>query len=149
MKTMKMKSRVAIMGLAAVMCTFAVATPAFADQTWNSGFEFNLHSPSSDTGGSGWRQKDNNSPTFIWAKILSAPCQVFVDGSNDWGNSHQDCTVNGRAYLNQVGSFVINQNVNEWHYHQAELTGWVPWGNSYAKGEWSPDSYGSYPSINA
>lgn len=150
MKTMKMKFRAAIMGLAAVMCTFAVATPAFAAETGNSGFDFNLYSPGSDTGGSGWRQKDDTSPTFVWATTLTAPCQLYVDGSNDWGHSHQNCTVNDHANLYSTGSFVIHQNVHEWGYHQAELTSWLPWrGSSHAKGVWSPDSYGSYPSINA
>lgn len=149
MKTMKMKSRAAMMALAAVMCTFAVATPAFAGNTENRPYTFSLSSPSSDTGGSGWRNKDDTSPTFVWATTLTAPCQLFVDGSNDGGYSHRNCTVDGRAYLNYLGSFAIHQNVHEWGYRQAELTGWVPWGYSYTQGWWSPDSYGSYPSINA
>lgn len=105
------------------------------------------------TDGTGWRAKQDDSSTFVWAQTLTAPCQLFVDGQtvDVYGNvvsGPENCTVNDRAYLDYVGSFLIYQNVYEWGHNQARLTSWGSNGASYTDGYWSPDSYGDYPVIN-
>lgn len=136
------------MGVVAVMCSLAVAVPAFADEgistynTANTPFYFNLNS--STTSATEYRAKDDSSSTYVHAQSLGSPCQLFVDGPGG-----VNCTTNGRAYLNYRGEFQIYQTVYESGYRSARLSGWRSGSGTIASGVWSPDSWGSYPIINA
>lgn len=149
------------MGVVAAMCSLAVAVPAFADEgaqapepasadegistyanTGDTGFYFNLSSYT--TSATEYRAKQDASSTYVYAKSLTNPCQLFVNGT---GNNN--CTTNDRAYLNRTGEFQIYQQVWERGYRTANLAGWRSGYGTIASGVWSPDSWGSYTIINA
>lgn len=157
-------SKMMAIGVVAAMCSLAVTVPAFADEgtdapsapsfgessggislmanTTDTTFTFDL--ASGTTAATGYRAKQDTSSTYVNAQYLGAPCQLFVDGTGG-----VNCTVNDRAYLNRTGQFAIRQNVYEWGYRSARLTGWRSGYGTIANGLWSPDSWGSYPVINA
>lgn len=144
-KTMKRISTIAL-GATIVLGSLALAAPAFAGNTSNTYFTFNLPWTGA-TYGTGWRAKEDSSSTFVCATTVTNMCQLYVDGSRD-GGSPVNCTVNGSAFLREPGSYQIYQDVNEWGYNEARLTSWAQYGPAIISGYWSPDSYGTYPIIN-
>lgn len=97
-----------------------------------------------NTDGTSYEDKKDRTPTYVKAERMGIPCQLFVDAPDG-----TNCTVNGRAYLNQSGEYFIDQNVYEWGWRSCHLTSWMSVDETWVEGYWSPDSVGWYPSINA
>lgn len=149
------KTRVARAGITAGLCFLALvgtATPALAVEiapcanTGDTYFEF----PMSDQGtwATSGRSKEDSSSTYIQVtrKDMTS-CRVYVDAKtwSSWKNE----TVYGYATAKDFGQFRIRQNVYENHGRvDARLSAWANNGGGTLAGNWSPDSWGTYPAIN-
>ena len=75
---------------------------------------------------------------------------LYVDGwygSSGWNNK----TINNYAYLTTVGQWWIHNTVYEDNGHNTCLARLRGLGSQAGNlsGEWSPDSWGTYPSLNS
>ncbi len=101
------------------------------------------------TNGTSGRVKDNDSSSYVRIDSITKSCRMYIDGADGKYGPWSNCTVNGYANATRVGKWRIMNYVNEWGYDYARLTAWANNGATSLYGVWSPDSVGSYPSINA
>lgn len=124
------------------------ATPTFAmaRTTRDAGFWFSM--PDLGTAATEGRLKEDTTPTYIHVTTITMKsCRVYVDAQVLFGWKNE--TVAGYATVYHTGKFAIHQNVYENHGQcNARLTAWANSGGGDLGGEWSPDSWGKYASIN-
>lgn len=141
----KAKRLFTILGLF-IIAAFAISLPVSATNTSNTSYTFNFDFfGKSNTSG---REKQDASSTYIkCTQLPSNGFWVYVDGATSSNGPWTDRTI-GEAKVTRTGEFFINQLVYENGERYARLGGFC-WGASQsAKGEWSPDSVGSYPVLN-
>lgn len=135
------------LGIVVVALAFSFTpTTAFARTTIDSKYEFTM--PDLGTNATGGRIKENNSATYIRVDIKTMQsCRTYVDAQTLFGWKNE--TVWEHATVKALGKFAIHQNVYENHGRcNARLSAWANNGSGTLQGVWSPDSWGSYPSIN-
>ncbi|MBS5450586.1 MAG: hypothetical protein KHZ24_05165 [Coriobacteriia bacterium] len=74
--------------------------------------------------------------------------ELYIDGGTYQSGPWINCTVGGSAYLVDPGDWWIHNVVYENNYGYARLTGWCDDETGDLEGYWSPDSWGTYPSLN-
>lgn len=120
-----------------------IASPAIARTTADSGYNFTM----SDQGtwATEGRLKEDSSATYIKVDTKTIPsCRVYVDARTLFGWKNE--TVWGYATAKARGKFAIHQNVYENHGKcSARLSAWANNGGGTLAGQWSPDSWGTYP----
>ena len=95
------------------------------------------------------RRKSNTTPVYIKVeKIACDYCRAYIDGSYSSSGPWANLTVDGLATIKKRGEFSISSTVREQGATWARLTGWAESHSGNVSGLWSPDSKGSYKSIN-
>ena len=136
---------------AAGIATSLIATPAQAgeamplttvDQTYF--FEFNY---SGDEHHTAPVDKANDTPSYINVDNMTIyDVYLYVDGYRN-GYYYPNTTRGGQAYLVDPGQWWIHNFVKEYGYNYASLRG-VAYESGVLGGQWSPDSWGTYNSLN-
>ncbi len=95
------------------------------------------------------RRKSNKTPVYIKVeKIACDYCRAYIDGSYSSSGPWTNLTVSGLATIKKKGEFSISSTVREKGATWARLTGWAESHSGNVSGQWSPDSKGTYTSIN-
>lgn len=138
--------------LISCVATFAVSTPAFADDV-NTGYGFYLKSKGA-TDGTEWRHKGAEGDAYIHITYHAGHhCRLYIDGAKTReGADARNCMI-GKAYDARDGEYRMENTVRSARYgnadyHYARLTAWAPVGEGSTNGMWSPDCSGRYPVIN-
>lgn len=124
-----------------------VVTEAEPRSASDSAYSFSMSG--NGTNGTSGRSKDNDSSSYVKISSITNSCRMYIDGAHGKYGSWNNCTVNGYANATRAGNWRIMNYVNEWGYSYARLTAWANNGATSLYGVWSPDSVGTYPSINA
>ena len=113
----------------------------------DSAFDFTM--AGNGTNGTSGRMKDNDTSSYVKISYIKNKCRLYIDGANTKNGPWHNCTVGGYANATRIGQWRIMNYVNENGYDYARLTAWANSGATRLYGVWSPDSVGTYPSINA
>ena len=146
---------VSLLATAGLALTCSVATPAMAAESdaqprtaENQWYDFYFDSPGASQGIYGV-QKDDTTPSWITVTNMTLyDINLYIDGGVYQSGPWTNCTTGGVAYLVDPGDWAIHNYVKEAGYDWARLTGWSPDEPGDLEGWWSPDSWGSYPSLN-
>ncbi len=113
----------------------------------DSAYDFKMSG--NGTNGTSGRSKDNDSSSYVYIASITKSCRLYIDGAKGKYGSWANCTVNDHANATRPGRWRIMNYVNERGFGYARLTAWANNGATSLHGVWSPDSVGTYPSINA
>lgn len=141
---------------AASLAVTAWATPAMADDGATTGvmpattedqyFSFWFEGFGSTQGTPG-APKEDTTPSYVNVDNMTIYDVFFyIDGeagTNNWINQ----TVGGYAYMVDPGKYAIHNTVYENGMRSARMTAMAN-ESGVLGGQWSPDSWGSYPSLN-
>lgn len=141
-----MKKKMYAFVAAGIIMAGTLSTTAMAGNITDRYFYFNFSNaiPDAETGG---QVKEDSTSTYV--KLMSLPssyvdCQVYGLRTNGkWYNE----TVGGTVHMPK-GEWFVKQYVKERGGSKAKLRFIKTSSNGSLSGYWSPDSVGSYPSLN-
>lgn len=93
------------------------------------------------------RRKDNRTPAYVKVNVKTCDrCRAYIDQSSS--GSWVNVTSQGKATIKKTGEFFIYVSSAFNTNSMVRFTGWADSTAGKVSGLWSPDSVGSYPSIN-
>lgn len=137
-----------LFAIALVTIACFIGTSAFAGNSYDRKYDFNFKR-NGETHGTMAREKQDATPTYIRIDSITLnSINLYVDGSKKQSGPWKNKTNRGRAVASRTGHFWIHNTVRESGMTWARLTGYATDGPGRIKGVWSPDSTGSYTSLN-
>ena len=141
--------------LLALALTLVFAGCAYADEgaasprtTENQYFAFAFWNLGATQGTYGV-PKEDTTPSWVGVEVMDLPSvNLYIDGRSPIDFQWENKTVGGVAYLSAPGDWWIHNTVYESDMRTARLTAWSPDYRGHMSGYWSPDSWGTYPSLN-
>ena len=152
---MEVKKRfvVPLIGLLMAFTMAVMAIPAYADEaqpriTDNQWYDFYFSYPGATQGTYGVPKDDDTASWITVTNMNFYDIYLYIDGGVYQSGPWTNCTTGSQAYLVDPGDWWIHNYVYEAGYRWARLTGWSPDETGDFEGYWSPDSWGTYPSLN-